>query len=56
MVAFPDNAEILHLETRRAQIFDCFFRRAMIREDGNDCVSPIHLILSWVEAAPGHNL
>jgi hypothetical protein len=45
MVSLTDNAEILHLEAGRGQLFHGCFRCLMVCEDRDDCVSCFHLIL-----------
>ena len=45
MVSLADNAEILYLEAGRGQLFYGCVRSLVVGEDGDDCVSCLHLIL-----------
>jgi hypothetical protein len=56
VVSLADNAKILHLETGFGQLFHGGFRRLVVCEDGDDCVSFFHLILLRDGMAPGNGL
>src|SRR5271155_3131869 len=52
MVALPDDAEILYLETGTRQFFHSSFCRFVVGEDGDDSASCFHVILFQGQAAP----